>query len=216
MNRSVFCFAVTAVILATGCAKKSSTSGASAGGGTGGSNLFTASQIQNTWTSACIAGSDPMSGADHYSISLALSGSSFNWSQAWYTGNCVGANYTLIYFVDGTFAVGGALGAGQSLTFTAASSSIMAMTTSAQTAVNADCGGTSPYASGVSAGSNGAHKNSYGALNCMHSAFANSGSSSISNIATFASSTLTIGAILNGLPGVLSGSAPTTVSIPLN
>lgn len=212
MKRSAFCFAVIAVLLATGCAKKSTASGVSAGAG----NLFTAAQIQNTWTSACTANSDPMSGADHYSISLTLSGSSFNWTQYWYTGNCVGANYTIIYFVDGTFAVGGASGAGQSLTFTAASSSIMAMTISSQTAVNLDCGGSSPYNSGVSSASNGIHKNSYGALNCNHSNFANSGSTTISNIATYASSTLTIGATPTGLPGVLSGSALTTVSIPLN
>lgn len=158
--------------------------------------------------------------ASHYQITLALDGSgNFTYGQMWYTGTCSPANYGIYLESFGTYIVGGLVSGSttlQSLTFTATSSDMMAFTTSIQTSVNNDCGGTSPYHAGVNSGNNGVHESTY-MINCMSVNFPNSGRTSIDNIASLSGGVLSLGAPEEGIPGVFSGgSIPAAATVDFN
>ncbi|MBC7742823.1 MAG: hypothetical protein H7061_11535, partial [Bdellovibrionaceae bacterium] len=105
------------LILSLGCTKKTE---AVADAGAGGAALFTAADIQKTWTSGCLIGSDPITGADHYIQTLTLFGggaNSFNASKAWYLTSCTGANTKINYSLSGSYSVGAAITGGQAITF---------------------------------------------------------------------------------------------------
>jgi hypothetical protein len=221
MKRSVlnvvkFSVLSLSLVLAAGCGKKSTdTPASSTGSGTGAGGTFTAADIAKTWTGACTAQAEAMSsGADHYQDALTLSGGGFSMQEIWYTGTCSPGNYAVVFSTTGTFAVGAVTsGTTQSIVFTATASDMMAMTTTFQTAVNSDCGGTSPYIGGASVGNNGAHFSTY-MMNCMHVTFPNSGRKEIDNVATYTGGVLTLGAYPETIPGVFAGgSVPSTATV---
>jgi hypothetical protein len=179
---------------------------------------FTVSGLAKTWTGACTAGTDAITGADHYKVTLALDASTgFTWMQAWYTGgDCAGAHYTIIYNAYGTYAIGALSGGLYAMTFTVTSSDMMSMTTAAQDSVTADCGGTTPYQSPGIGGDNGAHKSTY-MMACMSMNLPNSGNKTIDEVGSLSGGVLSLGAGDNGVPGVFHGNAiPGSSSLDFN
>ncbi|MBC7465233.1 MAG: hypothetical protein H7256_04520 [Bdellovibrio sp.] len=209
---------VALLILGLSCSKKAEEVGTTTdtGGGTG-AVLFTATDIIKSWTSGCLTGTDPITGGNRYTVSILFFGSnSYNASVQWYTGSCTGGTAKILYGSTGTFTVGAAITGGQSLVFNATASSLMTLnSTTNQTAVNTACGGTSPWNGGVNAGDLGASKSTY-MMTCSTLVMPNSGNSTISNVATYANSVLTIGAIYTNIPGVFNGTAvPTSATLQL-
>lgn len=207
------------LIFSLSCSKKTdAVADAGAGGGVG-AVLFTAADIQKTWTSGCLTGVDPITGADHYIQTLTLFGgssNSFNSSKAWYLTSCTGGNTKINYSLSGSYSVGAAITGGQAITFNSTSSSFWAFNTTVQGQVNTACGGTSPWNGGTqTANDNGVSKNSY-LMTCSSLVMPNSSNSAIANVATYSNSILTLGASYPDIPGVFPGSAiPTSATIQL-
>ena len=181
---------------------------------------MTSSDVAKTWTSACTSATEVITGASNYQMNLTLNANNtFSYSEIWYTGTCSPANYAIIYNNAGTFAIVGFVSGStvlQSLSFTLSSSDMMAFTTTVQTAVNNDCGGTSPYHSGASSLNNGVHESTY-MISCMSHNFPNSGRNVVNNIASYSSGVLTVGGIYSGVPGIFSpGTVASTATVPLN
>ncbi len=207
------------LMLGAGCAKKATTESTSTTGGSG-SSTYTATDLAKTWNSSCIAAADLIAAGDHYQTALTLAADgTFSMAKYVYTGTCSPVNYTIIYNTSGTFTVGALVSGSttvQTIAFTVNASDMMAMSTTAQTAVNNDCGGTSPYSGGVGAGNNGVHNSTY-MMNCMSMTMPNSGNKTVNNIATLASSVFTMGSHYNGIPGQFtSGTVAATVSLAFN
>lgn len=183
---------------------------------------ISAGTIAKSWVTNCTVGSEAITGADRYTITLDLNANgSFGYHQQWYSGSCNPGNARVIFTVYGTFAVGSYVNGSSNtvgLTFTATSSEIMPLiTTTVQTAFNTDCGMTSPFdasQNGVSSSHYGGHFATFGTMTCMNMDFPNSGQNVIENIATYSSGSLTLGAGEHGIPGVFSGNTvPTTTSV---
>lgn len=181
--------------------------------------LFTAADIQKSWTSGCLSGSDPMTSADHYVQTLTLFGggsNNFNAATTWYLGSCAGGNTKINYSLSGTYTVGAAITGGQAITFNSTSSTFWAFNVTVQGLVNTACGGTSPWNGGTqNSGDNGVAKNSY-MMTCSNITMPNSGNSAIANVATYSNSVLTLGVSYPNIPGVFPGAAiPTSATVQL-
>jgi hypothetical protein len=185
------------------------------------SGPLTASTLAKSWVGVCTAGSDPITSASNYIMSLTLNaGGTFTSSIAWYTGACTGGNYAVVYSSSGTFTVGGYVNGSstmQSLNFDVTASEIMPFTTTVQTAFNTNCGGSSPFnAGGAVAGNNGGHFSTY-MITCMSQVFPNSGNRSVDNVVELTAGVLSVGVFDFVIPGVYTGNTvPVSTSVYLN
>jgi len=214
VQRKKICYLLIPVTLALvfsiGCSEKKTTDEASTAGG------IDSSVLDKTLNSACVAGSHPVvTGANRVQRSLTLnSNNTFGAQELWYTGGaCQGANYAVIHFLVGAYAVSGSV-----ITFHLADStgsSIMAMTTTAQDNFNTACGATSPYIGGSNTNNNGVAKTTYTML-CQNISLPNSTESMVYNIFSASNGVLSIGTGTVGIPGVLSGTPPMTADIDYN
>jgi hypothetical protein len=182
--------------------------------------LISAGDLVKTWTSGCINGSDTITSASKYILTLYINSSTnYSYTQTWYSGACSPVNYAIAYTSTGTFTVSG-LASGsatlQSIAFDVTSSDLMPFTTTIQTAVNADCGGTSPFIGGVNTSFNGTHSSTY-MMNCASQDFPNSARRTVNNVFSYSGGVLTLGASYNGIPGVYNGNTvPATATVDFN
>ncbi len=181
---------------------------------------FTATDIEKTWTSGCMAGTDLISSATHHKLELRLmTGGTYRSYDTWYTSaTCSPVGYSADYVTNGTYTVGAVIsGTTQAIDFEATTSTVMPFTTQFQTDMNTDCGGTSPFnGSGAIVGNNGGTFSTYTIL-CMSATFPNSVGRFIYNIGTYSGGVLTLGAPAFGVPGVFApGALPATATISFN
>ena len=210
-----------ALATASGCKQNSTAASTPSVGGSGGT--FTASDLVKSWSnlSCNVGAAEPLTGATRFIQYVTFgSGGTFNAQSVYYsTPGCTGGTFVIGYTSIGTYTVGGLIPGSsslQSIQFTVTSSQITAYTTAAQTAVNNDCGGTSPYAGGVNSGANGVGKNSY-LMSCMSMNFPNSGNRIADNVVGLSGGVLSLGAFYPSIPGVFAGSTvPTVASLTLN
>lgn len=196
-------------------------------GGSGGT--FTAADlVKSPWTSDCVQGSEPFSGAGSFIVLLSLNtGGEFNYVQSWYAGSsCSTASNPINYSGSGTYSVGGvASGSLQSIQFTLQPPfQVGTSSTSVATAMNNTCGEGSPYCDynvgsetcSVQDATTGDWYNAPTGAICEGLTFpTNSGSGAlVENVASYSSGTLKMGAFSLGILGVFSGNTvPTTTSV---
>ncbi|KYG62956.1 hypothetical protein AZI87_16990 [Bdellovibrio bacteriovorus] len=180
----------------------------------------TAPDLSVSWLSgkafetACLAGNDPVTGADHYQAQIEFDGTDFNYTELWYTGTCTGANYTVVYLTGGTVAISGS-GTTRNIDFQLDDLFIMPMVTAAQTAYNSDCGGSSPWAGNAANGNNGVAESAF-MMTCMNKDFPSLANKTVSNIISLSGTSLTVGLGDSGMPGVLSGgTVPASATVQL-
>ncbi len=177
---------------------------------------FTATDIEKTWNSDCMAGIDPISNATHHKFQLRLmTGGTYRSYDTWYTSStCSPVGYVADYVTNGTYTVGAVVsGTAQAIDFVATSSTVMPFTVQFQTDMNSDCGGSSPFSGNAVVGNNGGTFSTY-MITCMSAPFPNSGDNDFNNIATFSGGVLSLGSPEFGVPGVFFGTAlPTSANI---
>ena len=203
---------LTALLLAislVGCAEaKKALEDASSG--------LTAADLAKAWTSSCNAGSDPLSGGDHWMDYLTLNADgTYDNDRYWYIGTCLTMNGTVIYANSGTFAI-----SGSTIIFDIATSTIMAFNVTAQGLVNTGCGMTSPYdagVGGVSAGKNGISYTTFTIL-CSNQTLPNATDHLVGNMVELSGGVMMLGLGDETVQGVFSGagSLPTATAIPYN
>lgn len=203
MLKSIRTFiALVSAVSLFGCAEAKKALDAASGG-------LTAADVAKAWVSTCNAGSDPLSGGDHWKDYLTLNADgSYSDDIFWYTGTCLGANYLINYANNGAFAI-----SGSTIVFDIAASSIMSFTTAAQTGVNNGCGGTSPYASGVNVSYNGHGYNTF-VMTCFNQTLPSAADHLVGNMIELSGGVLMLGLGDETVPGVFSGagSLPTSTS----
>ena len=144
------------------CAKKEDESSSSTDGESGGTTLFTRTDLVKSWTSACISTeTDAITGGDHsqYILDIAADGT-YSYQNIWYSGTCSPINYLIQYSTAGIITVGDLVSGStvtQNISFVALTSDMMAFTTAAQDSVNTACGGTSPFIAASNNSFNGTH-----------------------------------------------------------
>lgn len=215
---------LAAAVLAFGCKKKSSTDDSAGGGGGSTTDTFTASGIAKRWQSDCIATTDPTTGLTYYAVDLTLNadGTFSSFQHAHNDSSCFSPTARAYFSVYGTYTISGT-GTTRTLLFTinfagGAAPDIMVTGNAVRTAINSDCGGTSPYGGGANA-TDGSHQVT-GNFNCMNSTYPNfSLRPTFQNVATFSGGVLTIGAPDEAnIPGafVSGGVVATSATIPLH
>jgi hypothetical protein len=188
-------------------------------------DTFTTTNISKDWISGCVAGTEPITGDDHYKIDLSLSADGrFSSKMYWYAGTCSPVNYSTIYTVYGTWALSGyntGSTTTKTITFTIdfvtqGKPDLMTYSNAVRTAFNNNCGGTSPFFGGANS-TNGGHVDTH-LMTCMSEKFPNTGArNAFSNIATFDGTVLTLGAHGDAnIPGTFPGDTlPATATVPL-
>lgn len=203
----------TGLILNTSCAEKLEELASDGGDGT-----FTATDIEKTWASSCIAGTDPISIGTHHKFELRLiSGGTYRFSDTWYSAaGCSPVNYLAMYATEGTYTVGAVVsGSAQAIDFVATVSTVMPFTNGFQDDMNDDCGGSSPFTAGGYETLGGTYSTYM--VTCQSAPFANSGDNDFNNIATYSGGVLSIGVNEFGVPGVFAGNAlPASATIDFN
>jgi hypothetical protein len=197
-------------LLGTSDSSTSAATDTSGGGGSGGT--FTGSDLNGSWSSACLPMAGTVTGETYYQNNISITGGN-TWGMIQYTysaASCTGGVYMNYYSVGGTFTVGGVVsGKMQSIQFTASGgSSVQPLNASATTWWN-----TNATTAGFSTGSS--HSLWNDALNGITTFYPTSSvNQTIYNVATFSTGALTLGAGSESVPGVyLIGSTPTSVTV---